>query len=229
MNHPLSAAVEAAGMVNVLNHGSGSCVYSEGCHGVTQEHLERFAELVREHLLDRVRQALLDTSEEGDGDYADHLFERVLQGLGSNHAPQESTAGALLVRGVRALDPERAAFDEWFQAEQGKAYDGMYTFALAAWRAARPKRAAGVLPDPSFTYERRPAGCEPERVGAYTADQLQAYAAQEVAKAQAEHRALRIALRGMVDAADRIDLDRPTFGDCQVMRKARAALALVDG
>ena len=34
-------------MVNVLNHGSGSCVYSEGCHGVTQEHLERFAELVR--------------------------------------------------------------------------------------------------------------------------------------------------------------------------------------
>jgi hypothetical protein len=34
-------------MVNVLNHGSGSCVYSEGCHGVTQEHLERFAVLVR--------------------------------------------------------------------------------------------------------------------------------------------------------------------------------------
>lgn len=43
----LEKMVEAAGMVNVLNHGSGSCVYSEGCHGVTQEHLERFAELVR--------------------------------------------------------------------------------------------------------------------------------------------------------------------------------------
>ena len=43
----LGPLVEAAGMVNVLNHGSGSCVYSEGCHGVTQEHLERFAELVR--------------------------------------------------------------------------------------------------------------------------------------------------------------------------------------
>ena len=43
----LGPLVEAAGMVNALNHGSGSCVYSEGCHGVTQEHLERFAELVR--------------------------------------------------------------------------------------------------------------------------------------------------------------------------------------
>ena len=43
----LGPLVEAAGMVNVLNHGSGSCVYSEGCHGVTQEHLERFAALVR--------------------------------------------------------------------------------------------------------------------------------------------------------------------------------------
>lgn len=46
-NLVLGPLVEAAGMVNVLNHGSGSCVYSEGCHGVTQEHLERFAELVR--------------------------------------------------------------------------------------------------------------------------------------------------------------------------------------
>ena len=46
-NLVLGPLVEAAGMVNVLNHGSGSCVYSEGCHGVTQEHLERFAEMVR--------------------------------------------------------------------------------------------------------------------------------------------------------------------------------------
>ena len=45
-NLVLGPLVEAAGMVSVLNHGSGSCVYSEGCHGVTQEHLERFAELV---------------------------------------------------------------------------------------------------------------------------------------------------------------------------------------
>ena len=133
----LGPLVDAAGMVNVLNHGSGSCVYSEGCHGVTQEHLERFAALVRESLLDRVRQALLDTSEEGDGDYADHLFERILQGLGNNAVPQDKT--------------------------------------------------------------------------------------------RAEHRALRMALRGMVDAARRVDLDRPTFGDCQAMRNARAALALVDG
>ena len=45
-NLVLGPLVEAAGMVNVLNHGSGSCVYSEGCHGVTQEHLERFAALL---------------------------------------------------------------------------------------------------------------------------------------------------------------------------------------
>ncbi len=38
----------------------------------------------REQLLDRVRQALLDTSEEGDGDYADSLFERILQGMWPN-------------------------------------------------------------------------------------------------------------------------------------------------
>lgn len=38
---------EEAGMVNLLNQGAASCVCSEGCHGVTQEHLERFAELVR--------------------------------------------------------------------------------------------------------------------------------------------------------------------------------------
>lgn len=43
----LGPLVEAAGMVRLLNHGAASCVHSEGCHGVTQEHLERFAELVR--------------------------------------------------------------------------------------------------------------------------------------------------------------------------------------
>lgn len=35
-----------AGMVSLLNHGAASCVHSEGCNGVTQQHLEKFAELV---------------------------------------------------------------------------------------------------------------------------------------------------------------------------------------
>jgi hypothetical protein len=43
----LEGLAQAAGVVSYLNHGAASCVYSEGCHGVTQEHLERFAELVR--------------------------------------------------------------------------------------------------------------------------------------------------------------------------------------
>lgn len=40
----------AAGMYSCLNQGSGSCVFSvcsPPCAGVSQEHLERFAELVR--------------------------------------------------------------------------------------------------------------------------------------------------------------------------------------
>lgn len=44
--------VVEAGMVSLMNHGGASCVYSEGCHGVTQEHLERFAALVRAQALE---------------------------------------------------------------------------------------------------------------------------------------------------------------------------------
>lgn len=31
------------GMKSLMNHGAASCVYSEGCNGVTQEHLIAFA------------------------------------------------------------------------------------------------------------------------------------------------------------------------------------------
>jgi hypothetical protein len=41
-----------AGMCEALNHGSGSCVWTEGCNGVSQQHLERFASLVRSAALD---------------------------------------------------------------------------------------------------------------------------------------------------------------------------------
>jgi hypothetical protein len=43
-------------MVNFLNHGAASHVSSEGCYGVTQEHLEKFAAL----LLEAERKKLLD-------------------------------------------------------------------------------------------------------------------------------------------------------------------------
>lgn len=40
----------------------------------------------------------------------------------------------------------------------------------------------GPLPDAAFTYERHPGGFhEPERVGAYMAGQMKAYAAEQVA------------------------------------------------
>lgn len=32
---------------NCMNHGAASCVYTEGCNGVSQSALQRFAELVR--------------------------------------------------------------------------------------------------------------------------------------------------------------------------------------
>lgn len=31
------------GMKSLMNHGAGSCVYTEGCNGVSQEHLIAFA------------------------------------------------------------------------------------------------------------------------------------------------------------------------------------------
>lgn len=41
----IETLARAAGMDCALNQGSGSCVSSDGCHGVTQEHLEWFAEM----------------------------------------------------------------------------------------------------------------------------------------------------------------------------------------
>ena len=45
-------------------------------------------------------------------------------------------------------------FDDWFQGEQGKPYDGMYTFARAAWLAAleeAAKKAETFLCDCCYT------------------------------------------------------------------------------
>ena len=70
LSEGLGPLVEAAGMVNLLNHGSGSCVYSEGCNGVTQEHLERFAELVRADERERICTAIKAEDDHcSDGDY----------------------------------------------------------------------------------------------------------------------------------------------------------------
>lgn len=37
-----------AGMQSALNMGAGSCAWTEGCEGVSQQHLQRFAALVLE-------------------------------------------------------------------------------------------------------------------------------------------------------------------------------------
>lgn len=74
-SNDLLGLVDAVGMVNYLNHGAASHVSSEGCHGVTQEHLERFSELVRaaerqrwEPLVAELRH-IAERCEFPDGDY----------------------------------------------------------------------------------------------------------------------------------------------------------------
>ena len=45
----IEKAAQRAGMVSLMNHGAASCVYSEGCAGVTQEHLIAFAREIALH------------------------------------------------------------------------------------------------------------------------------------------------------------------------------------
>lgn len=45
----IEKAAVKVGMKSLLNHGAASCVYSEGCNGVTQAHLVAFAREVALH------------------------------------------------------------------------------------------------------------------------------------------------------------------------------------
>ena len=45
----IEKAAVRAGMISLLNNGAASCVHSEGCNGVTQEHLVAFAREVALH------------------------------------------------------------------------------------------------------------------------------------------------------------------------------------
>lgn len=45
----IEKAAIRVGMTSLLNHGAASCVYSEGCNGVTQDHLVAFAREVALH------------------------------------------------------------------------------------------------------------------------------------------------------------------------------------
>lgn len=48
MREDLERMAREAGMqTDCMNHGAASCVYTEGCNGVSQSALQRFAELVR--------------------------------------------------------------------------------------------------------------------------------------------------------------------------------------
>jgi hypothetical protein len=48
------------GMKSLMNHGAASCVYSEGCNGVTQSHLIAFAREIALHCV-----AALSASKQG--------------------------------------------------------------------------------------------------------------------------------------------------------------------
>ena len=45
----IEKAAVRVGMTSLLNHGAASCVYSEGCDGVSQAHLIAFAREVALH------------------------------------------------------------------------------------------------------------------------------------------------------------------------------------
>jgi hypothetical protein len=45
----IEKAALKVGMTSLLNHGAASCVYSEGCNGVAQDHLVAFAREIALH------------------------------------------------------------------------------------------------------------------------------------------------------------------------------------
>lgn len=47
----MEGIVLRVGMKILLNHGAASCVYSEGCNGVTQDHLLAFMREVTLHIV----------------------------------------------------------------------------------------------------------------------------------------------------------------------------------
>lgn len=54
----IEKAAVKVGMTSLLNHGAASCVYSEGCNGVTQAHLVAFAREVALHCVAALGEAL---------------------------------------------------------------------------------------------------------------------------------------------------------------------------
>lgn len=59
----IEKAAQRAGMVSLINHGAASCVYSEGCAGVTQEHLIAFAREIAFHCATALYQPHLEDAQ----------------------------------------------------------------------------------------------------------------------------------------------------------------------
>lgn len=59
----IEKAAQRAGMVSLMNHGAASCVYSEGCAGVTQEHLIAFAREIALHCATALYQPHLEDAQ----------------------------------------------------------------------------------------------------------------------------------------------------------------------
>jgi hypothetical protein len=45
----IEKALESVGITSLLNHGAASCVFSEGCCGVTQEHIVAYTREIALH------------------------------------------------------------------------------------------------------------------------------------------------------------------------------------
>lgn len=63
----LEAFASSAGMVSHLRMGSGSCVHTEGCNGVSQEQLELYTQVVADWVLRNFKERLTN-------DITEHIF-----------------------------------------------------------------------------------------------------------------------------------------------------------
>jgi hypothetical protein len=87
----------SVGMKSLLNHGAASCVYSEGCNGVTQAHLLAFTRAVALHCA----LALAERKSPTDGEIAMLAEECGIVGIGKGikaHEQRVSFAKEVLNR-----------------------------------------------------------------------------------------------------------------------------------
>lgn len=66
----MEKAVKRVGMVSLLNHGAASCVYTEGCEGVSQDHLLAYTREIALHCAAALLQTVAPDAPQQEGETA---------------------------------------------------------------------------------------------------------------------------------------------------------------